>query len=94
MQWELSWDNQVVAQDRYINLDTSRETIQKSIPTEYLRGQTAGLFRSGREEPKRKCEVGDMFEMEGYAWVVVETDGVEVKYRMMDTEGEGLDSNL
>jgi hypothetical protein len=34
-----------------------------------------------------------MSEMEGYVWVVVETDGVEVKYRMVDTEGEGLDSN-
>jgi hypothetical protein len=36
-----------------------------------------------------------MFEMEGYVWVVVvETDGVEVTYRLMRyTEGEGLDSN-
>jgi hypothetical protein len=57
----------------------------------------SALCRSGREEPKRKCEVGDMFdEMEGYIWVVIETDGVvEVKYQMMDTEEEegGLDSN-
>jgi hypothetical protein len=37
------------------------------------------VFRSGREEPKRKCKVGDMFEMEGYDWIVVEADGVEVK---------------
>ena len=70
-----------------------RETIQNSISTEYLRGQTAGLFRSGREEPKRKCKVGDVFEMEGYVWIVIETDGVEVRYQMMDTEEWGLDSN-
>jgi hypothetical protein len=33
--------------------------------------------------------------MEGYVWVVVETDGVEVKFQMMDTktEGGGRDSN-
>jgi hypothetical protein len=30
--------------------------------------------------------------MEGYVWVVIDTDGVEVQYQMMDTE-EGLDSN-
>ena len=34
-----------------------------------------------------------MFEMEGYEWVVVETDGVEVKYQMMDTIEGGIDSN-
>jgi hypothetical protein len=86
MQWELSWDNQVV-----VGLVATwvRETIQNSTSNKYLRGQTAGLFRTGREEPKRKCEVGDMFEMEGYEWVVVETDGVEIKYQMMDTiEGD------
>jgi hypothetical protein len=44
-----------------------------------------GIPRTGREGPKRKCEVGDVFEMDGYGWVVVETDGVEVKYQMMDT---------
>jgi hypothetical protein len=31
-----------------------------------------------------------MFEMEGYEWVVVETDGVEVKYQMMDTIEGGI----
>ena len=31
--------------------------------------------------------------MGGYVWVVVETDGVEVKYQMMDTEEGGLDSD-
>jgi hypothetical protein len=89
MQWELSWDNQVVVGPVATWI---RETIQNSISTEYLRGQTAGLFRSGREGPKRKCKVGDMFEMEGYEWVVVETDGVEVKYQMMDTIEGGIDS--
>jgi hypothetical protein len=90
MQWELSWDNQIVVGPVATWI---RETIQNSISTEYLRGQTAGLFRTGREEPKRKCKVGDVFEMEGYVWVVIETDGVEVKYQMMDTEEGGLDSN-
>jgi hypothetical protein len=90
MQWELSWDNQVVVGPVATWI---RETIQNSISTEYLRGQTAGLFRSGREEPKRKCEIGDMFEMDGYVWVVIDTDGVEVKYQMVDTEEGGLDGN-
>ena len=31
--------------------------------------------------------------MEGYVWVVIETDGVEVRYQTMDTEEGGLDSN-
>jgi hypothetical protein len=31
--------------------------------------------------------------MEGYVWVVIDTDRVEVKYQMMDTEEGGLDSN-
>jgi hypothetical protein len=79
MQWELSWDNQVVVGPVATWV---RKTIQNSISNEYVRGQTAGLFRTGREGPKRKYEVGDMFEMEGYEWVVVETDGVEVKYQM------------
>jgi hypothetical protein len=35
----------------------------------------SGLDAGGAK--KRKCEVGDMFEMEGYEYVVVETDGVE-----------------
>jgi hypothetical protein len=30
----------------------------------FARNYAAGLFRSGREEPKRKCEIGDMFEMD------------------------------
>jgi hypothetical protein len=51
-----------------------RETIQNVISTEYLRGQTTRLFRSGREEPKRKCKVRDVFEIEGYVWVVVSLD--------------------
>jgi hypothetical protein len=66
IQWELSWDNQVVVGPVATWI---RETIQNSIPTESIyegKQQTTGLFRSGREEPKRKCEVGDMFEMEGY----------------------------
>jgi hypothetical protein len=70
-----SWDNQVVVGPRATWI---RETIQNSISTEYLRGQTTGLFRSGRVEPMRMCEVGDRFEMEGYVWVVIDTDGVEV----------------
>jgi hypothetical protein len=56
MQWKLSWDNQVVVGPVATWV---RETIQNSISNEYLRGQTAGLFRTGREEPKRKCEVGE-----------------------------------
>jgi hypothetical protein len=39
MQWELSWDNQVVVEPVATWI---RETIQNSISTEYLRGQTAG----------------------------------------------------
>jgi hypothetical protein len=31
--------------------------------------------------------------MDGYVWVVVEADGVEVKFQVMDTEGGGIDSN-
>ena len=57
VQWELSWDNQVVVGPVATWV---RETIQNSISIEYLRGQTAGLFRTGREGPKRKCVVGDM----------------------------------
>jgi hypothetical protein len=69
---ELRCDNQVVVGPI---ATWRRETIQNSISTEYLRGQTAGLFRSaGREEPKRMCKIGDVFQMEGYVWVVVETD--------------------
>jgi hypothetical protein len=34
-----------------------------------------------------------MFEMEGYVWVVIDTDGVEVKYQMVNTEGGGLDGD-
>jgi hypothetical protein len=86
IQWELSWDNQVVVGPVATWI---RETIQNSISTEYLRGQTAGLFRSGREEPKRKCELGDMFEMEGCLGCNRYADGVEVKYQMVDTKEEG-----
>jgi hypothetical protein len=71
MQWELTWDNNqvVVGPVAGSNFDTRYEKpyIQNSISTEYLRGQTAGLFRSGQEEPKRKCKVRDVFEMEGRA---------------------------
>jgi hypothetical protein len=66
VQWELSWDNQVVVGPV---ATWARETIQNSISIEYLRGQTAGLFRTGREGPKRMCVVGDMFEMEGGEYI-------------------------
>jgi hypothetical protein len=52
MQWELSWDNQVVVGPVATWI---RETIiQNSIPTEYLRGQTAGDCSGldGRTEEK------------------------------------------
>jgi hypothetical protein len=32
--------------------------------------------------------------MEGYVRVVIDTDGVEVKYQMMDTIEGGIDSNM
>jgi hypothetical protein len=71
-----------------------RDTLQNGISTEYLRGYNRRTVPvCGREEPKRKCKVGDVFEIEGYVGVVVETDGVEVMFQMMDTEGGGLDSN-
>ena len=31
--------------------------------------------------------------MDGYVWVVIDTDGVEVKYQMVDTEEGGLDGD-
>jgi len=90
VQWELSWDNQVVVGPVATWV---RETIQNSISIEYLRGQTAGLFRTGREGPKRMCVVGDMFEMEGGEYIVTKTDGVDVEYRMMDTIEGGIVSD-
>jgi hypothetical protein len=72
-----------------------RETLQNTYSTDYLRKQSAGLFRSHAPQDDVDCEalVGKFFRLDGEEWEVIEADASSglVKYARLcegDTEQE------
>jgi hypothetical protein len=90
MQWVLCWEDVEVIGP---TATWVRETLQNTYSTDYLRNQSAGLFRSQAPHDDVDCEalVGKFFCLDGEEWEVIEADGSSglVKYARLcegDTE--------
>ena len=81
MQWVLCWEDLEVTGP---TATWVRETLQNTYSTDYLRKQSAGLFRSQAPQDDVDCEalVGKSFRLDGEEWEVIEADASSglVKY--------------
>ena len=81
MQWVLCWEDLEVTGP---TATWVRETLQNAYSTDYLRKQSAGLFRSHVPHDTVDCDdlLGKSFQLDGEEWEVIEADASSglVKY--------------